>query len=131
MKTNKKILLIATSVAITVVISILLALGLYIIFGWNIIGCSLFFTVLQLSWSIYRSEYLDRKKIVEAVQEYSKKPYKKYLIPINCGHCGSKNELEIDLTDTEFQCDNCKKYNGLHVNFMAAAITEPIINPEL
>lgn len=131
MKTSKKILIICASLAITALISAGISLGLYTVFNFNFWGSfSILFTV-QNAWSIYRAEYLDRRKIVKAVQEYSQKPYKKYLIPINCGHCGSKNELEIDLTDTEFQCDNCKKYNGLHVNFMAAAMTEPILNPEL
>ena len=107
------------------------ALGLNLLFSFSFWGAFLVALSLQISWSMFRSEYLEGKKFLELAKEYSSKPYRKYIIPLNCAHCGSKNEIEIDLTDTEFQCDNCKKYNGIHTNFMTAAITEPIVNTEL
>jgi hypothetical protein len=131
MKISKKILLIITSFSIISVFSGAIAYGLNAIY--NIPFWAVFWIAnsLQIAWSIYRDQYLEGRKITNAITEYSKKPYKKYYIPLNCAHCGHKNEIEIDLTDTEFRCENCKKFNGIHTNFMTAAITEPIINPEL
>lgn len=131
MKKSKKILIIFVFLLISSVLSGIFALGLNLLFNFSFWGAFLVASACQISWSIFRSEYLEGKKLLELAKEYSSKPYRKYIIPLNCAHCGSKNEIEIDLTDTEFRCDNCKKYNGIHTNFMTAAITEPIINPEL
>jgi DNA-directed RNA polymerase subunit RPC12/RpoP len=81
-------------------------------------------------WSEREGEIDISNLPAEEVKAYNQKPYKKYLIPLNCAHCGHKNEIEIDLTDTEFRCTNCLKYNGIHTNFMAAAITEPVSQVE-
>lgn len=131
MKKSKKILILITFLLITGILSSGFAFGAYLLFGLSFWGTFLVSSTLQISWSIFRSEYLEGKKLFELAKEYASKPYRKYVIPLNCAHCGSKNEIEIDLTDTEFRCENCKKYNGIHTNFMTAAITEPIVNPEL
>lgn len=116
---------------ITTILSAGIAFGLNLLFNFSIWGSMLVAMTLQISWSLFRSEYLEGKQFLQLAKEYASKPYRKYIIPLNCAHCGSNNEIEIDLTDTEFRCDNCKKYNGIHTNFMTAAITEPINNPEL
>lgn len=126
MKTSKTILLFATSILITSTISAGLAGGLYGFFNIAFWNSFWFFFCLQVLGSFLWDRYAETNQIVAAVKEYNNKPYRKYLIPLNCGHCGYKNEIEIDLTDNEFQCSNCLKNNGIHVNFMAAAITEPI-----
>lgn len=131
MKKSKKILILFVFLLISSILSGCFAFGLKLLFDFSFWGTFLVASASQISWSIFRSEYLEGKKLLELAKEYSSKPYRKYIIPLNCAHCGSNNEIEIDLTDTEFRCDNCKKYNGIHTNFMTAAITEPIINPEL
>lgn len=126
MRTSKKILIYTVSLLVTLFISLGLAFGIEVFTGWSYKPLTFFFFCLQLAISFYITNFYESRNVVEAVREYSKKPYRKYLLPINCGHCGFSNKIEIDLTDTEFQCTNCLKHNGIHVNFMAAAITEPV-----
>lgn len=72
-------------------------------------------------------KYVVQQTMVENAKEYLKKPFKSYLLSnINCGHCGHPNNIEVDLDNTEFTCRNCNKQNGIHVNFVVAAITEPL-----
>lgn len=126
MKTSKKLLYIGTSVLITSLISAGLAAGMFAIFGISFPHAFFFWFAAQVLGFLAWERYGETQKILKSVEEYNKKPYKKYWIPLNCAHCGHKNEIEIDLTDTEFRCPNCLKFNGIHVNFMAAAITEPL-----
>lgn len=126
MKTSKKILILVVSLGITSLLSAGLAMGLYSFFSVSFWSSFWFFFCSQILGSLAWDRYGETNKIIEAVNEYNKKPYKKYIIPLNCAHCGHKNEIELDLTDTEYRCTNCLKYNGIHVNFMSAAITEPI-----
>lgn len=126
MKTNKKILIIFSSLFLTACLSAGISFGTSFLLGWSFWPLFWLFFSSQILISFCYDRFYESKKLLDAVKEYTNKPYKKYIIPINCGHCGTKNELEIDLTDTEFRCPNCKKYNGIHINFMAAAITEPV-----
>lgn len=126
MKTSKKILIIFSSLFLTACLSAGLSFGTAFLLDWSFWPLFWLFFSCQILISFCYDRFYESKKLLDAVKEYTSKPYKKYIIPINCGHCGSKNELEIDLTDTEFKCSNCKKYNGIHINFMAAAITEPV-----
>lgn len=126
MKTSKKILIVATSFIITSLLSLCISYGVAFILDWNIWPIFWLCFASQILFSFWYDRFYESKKLISAATEYANKPYKKYIIPINCGHCGKKNEIELDLTDTEFTCQICKKHNGIHVNFMAAAITEPI-----
>lgn len=126
MKTNKKILMLVVSLLISALISAGISGGLLTFFNINFWLSFWFFITLQIGGSIWLSNFYESNKIIAAVREYASKPYKKYMLPLNCAHCGHKNEIEIDLSDTEYRCENCKRYNGIHVNFMSAAITEPI-----
>jgi DNA-directed RNA polymerase subunit RPC12/RpoP len=130
MKTNKKLLFLAVSLGITSLISGGLSLGFSAFFSIPFWGSFWFFFCAQILGSLAWDRYMETNKIVSEVKAYNMKPYKKYFIPLNCAHCGHKNEIEIDLTDTEFRCSNCLKYNGIHVNFMTAAITEPVSQVE-
>lgn len=126
MKTSKKILILLVSLSISALISAGISLGFLTFLNINFWYSFWFFISLQISGSLIWDKYYESKIIIDAIKEYSNKPFKKYLIPLNCAHCGTKNEVEIDLTDTEFRCKNCEKYNGIHTNFVTAAITEPI-----
>ena len=96
MKKSKKILIILVFLLISSVLSGIFALGLNLLFNFSFWGAFLVASACQISWSIFRSEYLEGKKLLELAKEYSSKPYRKYIIPLNCAHCGSKNEIEID-----------------------------------
>lgn len=130
MKTSKKILILAVSLGLTSLISGGLALGLSAFFSIYYWAGFWFFFCAQILGSLAWDRFGETNRILEEVKEYNKKPYRKYLIPLNCAHCGHKNEIELDLTDTEFRCTNCLKYNGIHTNFMTAAITEPVSQVE-
>jgi DNA-directed RNA polymerase subunit RPC12/RpoP len=125
MKTSKKILIIFTSILVTALISTGLSAGTSFILSWNFWPIFWLFFAAQILGSLIWDKYYESNQIIAAVKEYASRPYRKYMLAMNCAHCGHKNEIEIDLTDTEFRCSNCQKYNGIHVNFMAAAITEP------
>jgi len=130
MKTSKKILFLAISLGITSLISGGLALGLNAFFSIYYWGSFWFFFCSQILGSLAWDRFGETNKILAEVKEYNKKPFRKYLIPLNCAHCGHKNEIELDLTDTEFRCTNCLKHNGIHTNFMTTAITEPVSQVE-
>jgi len=125
MKFSKKILMISTSLAIVFGSSAALAYGLSI-FEISFWPAFWLIAIIQFLAPVLWSRLYETRKLLEVLDEYKAKPYRKYSIPLNCTYCNAKNEIEIDLTDTEFKCENCKKFNGIHVNFMTAAITEPI-----
>jgi phage FluMu protein Com len=126
MKTSKKILIITVSLLITTFISASIAGGLCFLWNWSFWPVFWMLSGTQILGSLWYDKYYESSKLLKSVEEYTNKPYKKYIVPLNCAHCGNVVEVETDLNYTEFKCENCKKYNGLHVNFMAAAITEPI-----
>jgi hypothetical protein len=126
MRTSKKILMYTVSFLVTLFISLGLAAGTELFTGFSYKPLTFFFFCIQLAASFYITNIYESRNVIKAVQEYASKPYKKYILPINCGHCGQSNEIEIDLTDTEFKCTNCSKMNGIHISFMGSAITEPI-----
>ena len=125
MKTSKKILMILTSCAIVSAISAGLSFGLSI-FGISFWPAFWLIVTIQFLAPLLWSRLYETRLLTTALEEYKAKPYRKYSIPLNCTYCNAKNEIEIDLTDTEFKCENCKKINGIHVNVMTAAITEPV-----
>lgn len=128
MKTSKKILYVLYSLALTCVISAGISLGCTMLFSLPFWYTFWFFNSIQIGGYMLWDKYYETRNVIQSVREYASKPYKKYILGLNCSHCGISNELEIDLTDTEFRCENCKKYNGIHINFTTAAITEPIVH---
>lgn len=130
MKTSKKLLIVAISLFFTSIISACLALGAITFFGASFWYAFWFFNALQIGGSVAWDKFYESRNTVRILEEHAKefanKPFRKYLIPLQCSHCSHTNEIEIDLNDTEFRCEGCKKYNGVHVNFTTAAITEPI-----
>lgn len=128
MKTTKKILYICISLLAISAVSGGLSMGMEVFFELPFWKCFSFFTVLQLLIPFSWDYFYESKRIIKAVQDYANLPYKKYMIGLNCAHCGQTNKIEMDLSDTEFKCEVCKKDNGIYVEFMAAAITEPVSN---
>jgi hypothetical protein len=126
MRTRKKILLIISSLGITALFSAAIAYGLTI---WDIPFGPVFILacIAQIGGSLLYDKFYESNRLFSVLEEYRAKPYKDYVIDLNCAHCGHKNEVTIDLTETEFRCENCNKFNGIHVNFLTAAVTEPII----
>jgi len=126
MKLSKAILIVLTSLAITAAISTCLSLGCLTLFGTSFWYMFLAFFASQIGGYWYFIQYKESETIQKNVLEYNNKPFKRYIVPLKCSHCSHVNEIATDLQQSEFQCTNCLKYNGVHVNFMCAAITEPI-----
>lgn len=126
MKTSKKILYICLSLAITSAISGGLSLGVELFLALSFWKSFFFFSTAQLIIPFLWSKYYETANLLAYAKEYASKPFKEYRIGLNCAHCGHSNKVEVNLVDTEFKCTNCGKDNGIHVEFMTAAITEPM-----
>lgn len=134
MKINKKILIIAVSLGISSLISLGLSWGVVALFDISFLGSFLFFLALQFlihfiinDWYESTNVIKEQKEIKEVLQEYNKKPFKQYLLELNCSHCSAKNEVVLDLDEeTEFKCTNCGKDNVVYTNIMTASKTNPI-----
>jgi hypothetical protein len=126
MKTSKKILFIILSILLVGLISTGLAFGIELFFAFSFWKSFVFVSVLQLLVPILWDRYYVSKQLIAIANDYNSKPFRKYIIPLNCSHCGFKNDIDIDLNETEFKCTNCKKDNGIHLAFQTAAITEPM-----
>lgn len=134
MKTAKKILLIIVGIIIISAISSGLSLGMSLFFGLSFWKSFAFFSTLQVIVpELWRTYYVD-KNVVESARIYAQKPYKKYMLALDCTHCGYTSQVEVDLSnETEYNCPHCKKDNGVHVQFMTTSITgttyqEPNLN---
>ena len=126
MKTSKKILMLVTSIGITAITSAAATVILSIFWTvpfWSTVAC---LSVVQIAATVAWDNLYESRRVVKAVEEYNSKPYRRYMIELNCAHCGIKNEVDVDLNETEFRCNNCRKFNGIHVNFITAAVTEPV-----
>lgn len=126
MKTSKKILYILTSLFAVALISAGISIGFEMFFNFSFWKSFFFVSVVQILTPILWNKYYESKELVDAAKEYASKPFRRYIIGLNCAHCGKLNKVDVDLSETEFKCSHCKKDNGVHVEFMTAAITEPI-----
>lgn len=124
MKPSKKILILGFSLSAISAISFAFAWGLSVLFGINFWAIFCLVTAIQISGGWLYEKFYQEVALFKALKEYTAKPYKKYEIPLNCQVCGKENIVEIDLTDTEFKCENCNRKNGIYVTFASAAITE-------
>lgn len=124
MRLSKKILLIVVSILSVSGISFLGALGLNYIFGWNLLGLFLLGIALIIFSSFLYNEIVEKLAIVPLLKEYAAKPFKVYSIMSPCQYCSSQQEVELDLSDTEYVCDNCKRKNAVHVVFNTIAVGE-------
>ena len=131
MKPIKKILFVIVSGLALSIVSGALSLGLYEFLHFSFWYSFIFLFVLQLIGSFLYEKYYKDKQIFDALAEYRAKPYKSYIVPLNCSYCNTVNNIEVDLDDTEFDCITCKKKNGVFVNFMTTSITEPINDANL
>lgn len=126
MKTSKKILYAIISFIIIGIISGGLSIGLELFLGFAFWKSFFFVSVIQLVAPMLWNKYYESAQLIELAREYTSKPFKRYMINLNCAHCGHINSIDMDLAETEFKCVNCKKDNGIHIEFMTAAITVPV-----
>jgi phage FluMu protein Com len=126
MKTSKKILYALLSFLIIGIISGGLSIGFELFFGFAFWKTFFFISVVQFVGPMLWNKYYESAQLINLAKEYAAKPFKRYMINLNCAHCGQINTVEMDLAETEFKCTNCKKDNGIHIEFMTAAITVPV-----
>jgi hypothetical protein len=125
MKTSKKLLVITMAVMLVVLISVIIGNCVFYAFGWNAWAVGILAFLAQV-WSKSIWEYcMDKFVILKELQKYNAKPYKEYRIPLTCQTCGQTQPVDIDLaTTTVYECRNCHRRNGIHIQFTTAA------NPE-
>lgn len=127
MKNSKKILLILKSLAITSLISFVISWAMVLMFSLHFYGCFLLAMILQIVGSIFWNQYLERmidvKTIRQAVDEYSKKPFKTYAVSLACQGCGKTDTVELDLTNTEYVCSHCNRKNAIYVTITTAIMS--------
>jgi hypothetical protein len=127
MKNNKffRILLVALLILAP---SSLVGVGLGFIL--NIPWWTIAMSLIGIQW--YFTYWLDKHKhtklIKDALTKYESLDYKKYRIPLTCQECGRENNVELDLTNTEFTCKFCERKNAIYINFSTASITEPLMD---
>ena len=124
MKTSKKILIICLSIAIILGLSFMISSGITIIFP----NISLFVATLGVASIIWLCNYFftfyrDTVVIKRQLEKISNLPYKQYTIDTTCQHCGHKEPHNIDLSNLEYKCGSCKKYNAIYVTFTTAAMS--------
>lgn len=123
MKNYKKLLIIVTAALITCSISAALSLGIEEFLSFKFWPTFWFITVLQLIFPSIKDCCVDVFILKKAADEYRKKEYKKYNFPLRCSYCNADNAVDIDLTDTTFRCEKCKRKNAIYLNFTVASLT--------
>lgn len=127
MKNSKKILLILKSLAITSLISLAISWAMSLMFSLHFSGCFLLAMMIQIVGSVFWNQYLDSmidaKAIRQAVDEYSKKPFKTYAVSLTCQGCGKPDTVELDLTNTEYVCSHCSRKNAIYVTITTAIMS--------
>jgi DNA-directed RNA polymerase subunit RPC12/RpoP len=93
-------------------------------FAINFWGTFLLTATIQFIFPHLYEKYAIYQNVRAAVDEYNKKPYKKYNIPLTCQYCGREEGVDIDLEDTTYKCGNCSRTNAIYVTFTTAAISE-------
>jgi hypothetical protein len=131
MKTSKKVLYVLLSLIIIGIISGGLSVGIELFLGFSFWKSFFFLSVVQFVGPMLWTKYFESAQLIELAKEYTNKPFKRYMINLNCAHCGQVNSIDMDLAETEFKCTNCKKDNGIHIEFMTAAITVPVSDPNM
>jgi len=106
----------------TILLPMLIALGVSASFP-NVSFITMFLTIVATSVLLdgYYKKEKNFKLMKSFTENYSKIPFKKYALPLNCQACNSKNVIEIDLDkNTEFVCDSCGKKNAIYIQFTTA-----------
>lgn len=120
---NKEILL---ALSILILPSTLVGIGLNMILGIPWWAVTLAGIGSQLFYHFYKIQVKDTKIIKKSLERYDNLQYKKYLIPLTCQGCGRENNVELDLTNTEFKCKFCEVENAIYINFATATKTNPL-----
>jgi len=120
--------ILSLSFGITILISFLIAIGVYMFKG---IFWSPFFIVtgFQFLFFIVTNTILqnrDANKIAELeIQALDK--LSKFTIAIQCAYCKVPNTVPINLNqENRFTCTSCNQVNGIKMQFFTTQITSPI-----
>lgn len=114
-----------------------LGVGLHMLFGVSALAVGLTTVALQWFynyWYTYHKQFNlvteslaeQQATIDESLAHYNALEYKKYKIPLTCQGCGRNNDVELDLTNTEFVCSFCELDNAIYINFTTATKTDPV-----
>lgn len=126
MKSKIKQILVILFLILTPAVLLGLGVSYCISVPWWAIAGSL--VALQWYFTYWFDKHKQEKIIKDALAKYEGLEYKKYLIPLTCQECGKENNVELDLTKTEFKCRFCERKNAIYINFSTASLTEPLMD---
>ena len=122
MNINKKLLLLGKSLFFMSLWSALFSFGLHLMFDINFWGSFIIATILQIIAPLAYNKYVVVNSLKSSLEEYNKKPYKQYRIPLTCQSCGSNEDIDVDLNNTTYKCSNCHRTNAIYVSFTTAVV---------
>ena len=124
MKTSKRILKLIVSLTATALISAGLSGGLYLFLGTGFLGGFIFFFAAQILGFFLYDRYIESRNITSLLKEYVQKPFREYSVTLPCQFCGRQQDVPLIFDDLEFECQNCKGKNAIHIEFRTAAISK-------
>ncbi len=85
-----------------------------------ILCVALVWTVLNIAllWYVKR-EHDATKRAYEMINDLVDTRIWAIPIEVTCQYCKKKNEIDFSLNTTEYECKNCKKSNGLYIQFLS------------
>lgn len=123
-----ELLVLATSIGLTTIISIIAGFAGSTIIGsfWGWFWIVFLLQVIGfLAWNSYllQAQQIANDKIeAEMLEQLSK-----FTIALNCAYCQAPNQLGIQLDQKNtFTCLSCNQANGVFMQFQATPLTTPI-----
>lgn len=121
MRTSKKLLLIGIALGLVLFVAGTVA------WAASAIGLSYWpifsgMVTLQIIGKMLFDRFVEFNYIKKSMDEYNKKPYKEYQVPLICQICGKTDNVAMDLSETEYRCTGCHRKNAIYVTFATAAL---------
>lgn len=114
------------AIGFVVLVGSIIGIGTWLTFGLNPFGGSLLASggMWLYRWVVDR--WMIKNERIAAIQHYRTLTFKKYRINLVCQSCGNQNVVEMDLSNTEFDCSHCGVKNAIYTNFSTAVVTDPM-----
>jgi|TARA_R110000803_G_scaffold51753_2_gene106786 hypothetical protein len=122
----KGVLRLLIALSLLILPSFLVGLGLFLLFDISWWGITAIGVGLQWFYTYWHKHHKEYNRIEESLVKYDALEFKQYLVPLTCQGCAMENDVELDLTETEFVCVGCGVKNSIWINFTTATTTEPI-----
>lgn len=99
----------------------IIAIGLFYIMGIPFLMTFITLVASSILFEQFVEKGVNAKRLADFTDKYSKLPYKKYIIKLDCQSCGFPNSADVDLdSNTEFVCTRCHRKNAIYTTFTTA-----------